>query len=128
MKVVGLLLCVVLCGCGGKGTLTGTVSYKGAPVAMGQVIVVAQDGGMRVGPIQPDGKYEVRDVPTGTAKIAVESPDPRGGSPVVPGEGVTVKAVPQGWQALPEKYGSIVTSGLTVDVKAGVNTHNVPLE
>jgi hypothetical protein len=80
-----LLLALTAAGCGRPvGDVSGTVTYKGTPVVMGSVVFVGSDGVPHTGQIEPDGTYAVSDVPAGTVKIAVVSPDP--GRPLRPGD------------------------------------------
>src|SRR5687768_10502605 len=96
-------------GCGGgSGDLTGKVTYQGKPVRMGSVSVVGGDGVIRAGTIQDDGSYTVKDISTGTVKIAVTSPDPdKRKVAAKPASGAAVESAGDAskWFAIPEKYG-----------------------
>ncbi len=140
---------VVLAGCGGgTGSVTGTVTYKpkGKALVSGTVMVLAADGKPRYGEIAADGRYTVADVPVGKCKVTVSSPDSSGqvnrgaegdpaaaGRPKMPGReapGAAAKAVPlapTGWFAIPDKYGDVNKSELSVDVQRGVTTYNIEL-
>lgn len=125
----GLLAALLFAvGCGGTGTVSGVVRYKGKPVVVGRVTAVGKEGGPRIGVIQPDGSYEIQKLPVGPVRFAVESPNP-GAAPDVPaGEGVEKKPTPSGWQPLPPKFANVNTSELTLDVKAGSNTKDLLLD
>jgi len=79
------LFLTLIAGCGRPvADVSGTVTYKGTLVVMGSVVFVGSDGVPHTGQIGPDGTYAVSDVPAGTVKIAVLSPDP--GRPLRPGD------------------------------------------
>jgi hypothetical protein len=122
-------------GCGGTADVTGKVTYKGKPVVYGTVVLFGSDGLAKSGAIQPDGSFRVKDVPVGTARVAVTSPRPPGSNPskrpLDRGEAADDKPVPeppppappevvQNWVALPEKYGDPSKSEVTVTVKSGL--------
>src|SRR5437763_12292637 len=66
-------------GCGGgKGTVSGKVSYNGQPVTDGRVSFLGPDGIPVEARIEPNGEYRAVDVPLGEAKVLVTSP-PAGG-------------------------------------------------
>jgi len=114
-------------GCGkSKGTLSGSVKLDDKLVVSGSVVVVAEDGiETTQGPISADGTYKVDNVPYGTVKISVHSPDP-GASPLAKiNERAKKKLDSKGWKepapvdnskwlALPENYNNAETSGITV--------------
>ncbi|MBO0699966.1 MAG: hypothetical protein J2P46_16330, partial [Zavarzinella sp.] len=56
---------VLAAGCGSTTTVSGTVTYKGAPLSGGSVTLVSGDGVAHSGAIQPNGTYTIPDVPTG---------------------------------------------------------------
>jgi hypothetical protein len=59
-----------LAGCGKKGTISGTVTYKNKPLPSGTVSFIC-DKVVRSSSINPDGTYTVKDVPAGEAKVTV---------------------------------------------------------
>jgi hypothetical protein len=126
-----LLLCAAW-GCGGSaGTIAGKVSYRGKVLAGGTVTLFNADGvKIRSVPIRPDGSYRASGLPVGLTKIAVESKAPSGLPPVlVPrppekydlADGAT-PAVP-----IPPHYKDAGKSGLTVEVTAGDQKHDIDL-
>jgi hypothetical protein len=68
---------LILCGCGGSTTsVSGKVTYKQKTVVWGTVQLVPSDGISRSADIQPDGTFTFDNVPTGSCKIGVSSPNP----------------------------------------------------
>lgn len=127
----GLLL-FLLVGCGPRyGNLAGSVSFEGKPVRMGSVLVVGSDGVPRSTTIQDDGSYAVDNVPIGTVRIAVSSPDPETMVVSLPKHGRirqdnTVDNTK--WFPIPEKYAEFDQSDLTCTVKTGSNRFNIELK
>lgn len=129
-----LLLAVLgLTGCGGTGDVSGKVTCNGKTVVYGTVVIMGSDGITKSGVIQPDGSYTVAGVKTGTAKVAVSSPQPPGHeqapkkgrergddddkphTPVTPASPEVIK----NWFPIPNKYGDVAKTELTVEVKPG---------
>src|SRR6516164_3757467 len=71
-----VLLALSVIGCQGKGEVSGKVVYQDKALASGTVLIVASDGSLHQGTIKTDGSYRIRDVPSGEARLAVNSPDP----------------------------------------------------
>lgn len=122
--------CLALAGCGGGiGDLSGTVTYNDQPLRVGTVTVAASDGSVKNGPIQDDGTYSIPGIPSGEAKVAVNSPDPRTlkvaqrkkNEPPPPPD--TSK-----WVQISGKYADYKNSGLTTTVKSGKNMYNIELK
>jgi hypothetical protein len=97
----------------GGTTLTGTVTSQGKPVVFGTVTVLTADNRTFFVPIRADGTYTLKGLPTGVAKVAVSSPNPR---PVTEPQDVAMDAVrsdrqgqPSGSQRSPPRGGQ--TSG-----------------
>ncbi len=130
------LLTLLAAGCGpATTTVTGTVTYRGQPVTGGSVILYCEDRQIARGIIGVDGRYEIPNVPCGTAAVTVQShprqpeglrlpqqlppsvdgPVPPSGPPAGPGPAVVIP--PR--YALPEESGLSVTVGrdrLTYDI------------
>jgi hypothetical protein len=128
-------------GCGrGRGDITGKVTLNNEPIPWGRVHFVSEGGNNEIlhSPIV-NGQYSIEKCPTGPVKIAVESfrapgkpgaefemakgfkammKDRAEGPPVE----VAGKHVP-----IPERYADAEQSGLTYDVQAGPQTHDIPL-
>jgi hypothetical protein len=127
-------------GCGGTGEVSGTVKFQGRPLASGSVLMMGADNRPLYGEIHEDGSYRIKGVPTGTVKVAVNSPPPTL-APQAPGAEGRSKAPepasrtpdpaadPKGlWFAIPEKYGDPLTSGLSREIKKGPNTYDIDLD
>src|SRR5690242_19904629 len=73
LLVLALVVSTGVLGCGPRsGSITGTVSYKGAPLRGGNVAFIsnAQSFGSAIG---EDGHYTIPRVPAGPVKITVET-------------------------------------------------------
>jgi hypothetical protein len=126
------LLALAAVGCGGRGDVSGKVTYDGKTVVFGTVQFEGSDGMLRQGNIEPDGSYTVSGVATGEAKVAVSSRNPKspdftpiqreGGPPPPPRPEIL------GWFAIPEKYETTFTSGLTYTIKRGENKIDIDLK
>jgi hypothetical protein len=134
---IGLL---ALAGCGGgKGTVSGEVTFKGQPIPWGRITFLGQEG-EKVGRSSPivSGKYTIKDYPAGPVKISVESYDAKkvdtskippmmlerskeGGWKEPPPE-VVGKHLP-----IPAKYADPEQSGLNYTVPRGTSTHDIAL-
>jgi len=69
-----LLLFVTIVGCGKKdGTVSGKVTYKGAPVTGGFITFEPTNGVAAKGDIKPDGTYKVSGVPPGDNKVVIDT-------------------------------------------------------
>lgn len=126
---VGLLVCLLF-GCGAAGSKTaivkGTVTFKGKPVPNGTVTFVPASGHHATGEIRPDGSYTLTSfrpgdgaVPGTYKVIVVAMQDMTGRLP----EDRTPLPPP----IVPNKYTSIATTDLTVEVKEGENQIDLPL-
>jgi hypothetical protein len=121
---------------GATGMVTGTVTYKDAPVPEGTVVVFMMDGGGHMATDSTDatGKYELlmRDAPqvlAGSYSAGVTPPLPdmglsddeimeRSAAGTLPERPASV---------IPERYLSAETSGLVFEVKEGENTIDINL-
>jgi len=126
------VLALAAVGCGGRGDVSGKVTYDGKTVVFGTVQFEGSDGMLRQGNIEPDGSYTVTGVATGEAKVAVSSRNPKssdftpiqreGGPPPPPRPEI------QGWFSIPEKYDTPFGSGLTYTIKRGENKIDIELK
>jgi hypothetical protein len=120
------LVALFLAGCGGQGDISGTVTYKGAPLSGGTVVFFDSRNGTANSPIGPDGSYNITSVPTGEARIAVFPPtDIRFGfgEHDPPPKKTDAKRID-----LPTKYNDPGTSGLTYRVRRGPQEHAIALD
>ena len=124
------LTACLLAGCGaGVGDVSGELKYRGNPLAGATVTFYDANNKAISDVVAADGKYAVKGVATGMAKIAIATPLPiqfPGGLSGAKGEGgATQKSeVP----AIPAKYNDRAQSGLTFDVKSGPQVHNINLD
>jgi hypothetical protein len=129
---------LLLAGCSPpSGTVSGKVTIGGQTVPGGSVSFVPPEGkGTQIAEISEDGSYTVRNLPPGKAAIIVETKSaappaaPGGvrmnmpaGAPNAPGADAGKRYV-----AIPEAYSSAETSGLSYEVKAGKQEHNIDLQ
>ena len=132
--VCGIAL-VLVAGCGGgKGNVSGKVTYEGKPLSFGTVQFMSPAGAVGT-EIGEDGSYSLSGVPVGMSKIAVTCQDPKfveymkalsasSRDPKLP----KPKGNPEDFNKIPTKYGDFGLSGLTYEVKTGSQTHNIDLK
>jgi hypothetical protein len=127
-RLMCLPLCLFLFGCSrGHPTapVSGTVTYKGQPVAFGQVTFIHTYGHTAFGPIK-DGRYSMR-APVGDCRVAISSlesdppQDPKQRKQIRPG-----MVVPKSF--IPEKYQRPDKSGLTFKVENKENIADFTLQ
>lgn len=130
MTAIGLLALFAV-GCEGRGDMSGKVLYKGKPLVFGTVLVQARDGSAHQANIDPDGGYAVSGVLSGTVRVAVNSPNPKGIT-LVPRKNPNKKSTPfpdaPGWFAIPNRYETVANSGLTYTIKGGSNAIDIELQ
>ena len=125
------LAAAVVVGCGGppQAVVHGVVTLDGRPLPAGTVVFDA-DGRSYVGPIGPDGRYELRHrgkaaVPPGIYAVTVLPPEPQ---LVADPKTTDLRAVnPVDEKLYPERYRSAATSGITQTVAAGEATIDIGL-
>jgi hypothetical protein len=110
-------------GCGARpGRLTGRVTYQGAALPSGSVLVHAADGNVYAAALAADGTFAVDGVPPGPARVTVRS-HPR----IPPALLGPDRNKPAGREAarfvrIPARYGQPDRSGLTWRVRPGAQT------
>jgi hypothetical protein len=121
-------------GCGSKkGTVSGTISYKGEKLGNGIVTFVGANGQAASAPIQADGTYSMINVPVGTVKIKVETIAPLENAPKsMMGVGMPDMKGQQKeagkYVKIPDRYKDTEKSGLTYQVNSGTQTHDINLD
>ncbi|OWK35046.1 hypothetical protein [Fimbriiglobus ruber] len=133
----------LLIGCGGSDGLaevSGVVSLNGKSLSTGSVVFIGSDKvAPVVVPIEADGHYSARKVPSGTVTVTVHSPNPKDEADSVRAKnadraGVTGKAPPPPgpdpklWFPIPTKYNDPSKSGLSYPIKPGSNSLNIELK
>ncbi len=133
--LVAFLLPLALAGCGPRtGTVSGTVTYKGQALGNGSVMFLTKDGKAQSGLIGSDGSYTVANVPSGPVTITVQTTPPAGAQ----GGGMKVKGTEMPdmgggtaagkYVPIPDKYKNKDQSGLSYDVTAGPQKHDIQLQ
>ncbi|MEP3480508.1 MAG: hypothetical protein ABJZ55_14750 [Fuerstiella sp.] len=130
------LAACLLAGCGSSqdtrgplGSLTGTVTHEGTPLAEGLVYLQQNDGaGAGGGSIASDGTFQVTGgasggIPVGTYTVWFAPPVIPDPAPDDPLTEETEKEMPN----LPQKYRSQADSGLTVKIEEGENSKTFEL-
>jgi hypothetical protein len=122
--------------------VSGIVRYQGKAVRSGSVIVFDPAGGLHPGNINKDGSYTVRGVPSGPVQFAVQSPEPERPKPPrkaprKPGdkkeEPIDINLAPEppsrgDWFALPARYSTPASSGLSTSLNPGANTFDIEMK
>jgi hypothetical protein len=119
---VVLLLSAI--GCSGKGSISGTVTYKGEKLPNGAICFHQQDGNRDVfNAAVRNGEYSIDGVPTGPTKVTVVSAESSGAK----GD-FGAKTGPNAAKfELPRRYADPNESGLTLTVQGGRQPYNVDL-
>jgi hypothetical protein len=139
---VGILICSVTallvgCGSGSKGptgTVTGTVTVKGAAVPAGtSVFFQSNDGHSAGGTVDAAGKYTLKCngssyIPEATYLVQVSPPPAPKAPPVDPAKVASGGAPPAAPAPFPAKYGSTATSGFQFKVEPKAQTIDLDLK
>lgn len=114
-----LLGLLIISGCGGKGggtTVSGTVTVQGKPVEGVAVMISPQTGQPITASTDANGNFTLQ-APAGSYKVAISKTQtrvPPGVDPEANPDAVTIEYL------TPQKYASPTTSGLTLEVKPGM--------
>jgi hypothetical protein len=136
LLVPALLPLLFAAGCASKGTVTGSVTYKGQTVGSGMVTFVLVGGKEGAGtgvPIGADGTYHASNLAPGAYKVGVMTSPPQK-APTFGGKTIDMPNAPGGevaagkYVAIPAKYGGPDSSGLTTTVKGGSQTYNIEMQ
>jgi hypothetical protein len=126
------LLTLAAVGCGGRGDVSGKVTYNGKPLVFGTVQFEASDKTIKQANIATDGSYAIAGVPVGEAKVAVSSDNPRSSAfQPLQREGMPPpKPLPEvkGWFPIPPKYRDLSNPKLTYTVTSGQNKYDIDLK
>jgi len=145
--LLGLLALSVGCGPSSKarGIVKGKVTFAGKALPSGNVGFFGANNLTGTGIIDKDGNYTILDAPLGEVKISVTVPQgPPPGMMMGPGmaasKGMTsvdpsgsgksiplLPTAPTNVMPIPEKYAKPETSGLTLKVEKGEQTHDITL-
>ena len=139
---LGISLAAVGCG-SSTGTISGKVSYKGAPLKGGYVTFYTKDKKVtRPGEIQEDGSYKIEKMPTGEALICVDTSTLK---PPTQAHNIPTYSPPKGQQLppryklsnneekakryveIPSQYADPDKSKLTYTVKGGSQEYDIKL-
>ncbi|PQO29194.1 hypothetical protein C5Y96_15720 [Blastopirellula marina] len=128
-RIAAICCCLLplLIGCAdSKSELKGTVTYKGTPLNSGSILFQCDAGPVESVDIQGDGTYVISGLPKGSAKISVQvsKPPQPGPDGVITNEPGTYEPNPV---LIPQKYASVDTSGLTVDIQESQQTFDIAL-
>lgn len=132
LAAAGALLALTALGCGGRGDVTGKVTYKGKPLVFGTVQFEASDKSFKQGTINEDGTYSIQGVPVGDANVAVNSPNPKSGDfqPLIRDGQPPPPPRPEypGWFAIPTEYQDLSKPILSYQIKRGENVIDIELK
>lgn len=140
MSRICKLACLLLLttGCG-DNVVTGKVLLDEKPLVHGTVVLVDNGGIPRYGTIKEDGAYTIKGPASGSARIAVTSPDlgkvnaeaqelfeKRRKMAGLPEQ--KLPPIPAGWFPIPARYGDPESSALTLTVRWGRTEHDIRLQ
>jgi hypothetical protein len=138
-RIVFAFLFAALSGCGsrGVGTLSGNITHEGKPLNAGTIQVIHSNGMSFTAEIQPDGTYRLPDLPEGAVLVGVSNPHPLARYQELTGFAKTEeqraairKPTPEelrAWIGIPAGYANPDTSGLTAEIKKGLNSKDFAL-
>lgn len=114
-------------------TLTGTITYKDAPIEFAMVIVQGENNVATTGKVGDDGKYRVENVPVGPVKVAVNTQAAQGDFMSKSKQQNSAALDPNASKNIsgpkfvdvPSKYFMVETSGLTTTINKGENTFDI---
>lgn len=125
-SLVAMTCSLAIIGCGSgdrdagmvKAMASGTVTYKGAPVAGGKVqLYSAETGGGASAELDSSGKFSLlKPIPIGWYKVVISPPDAKPPE----SESGEYEAQPS-FDNIPEKYRSELTTDINAEVKEGDN-------
>jgi hypothetical protein len=139
---VGFLICsvtLILVGCGSgvkgpTGTVTGSVTVKGAAAPAGtNVLFQSNDGYSAGGTVDAAGKYTLKSngssyIPAATYLVQVSPPPAPPAPPMDPAKVATGGSAPALPPPFPAKYGSTATSGFQFKIEPKENKIDLDLK
>ncbi len=129
------LLLAAISGCqDARGTVHGTVTFKGEAVPSGTVVFYGPGNQVVNAALLPDGTYEATEVPLGEVKVAVTTPpppDPKAAeklknNPLVQMKRIVIKQ--EKVVSVPRKYNLPGTSGISLTVTQGSQQFDITLK
>lgn len=121
------LLLLLAPGCGPRfGNVSGTVTYQGKPLTGGTITFFDAANRTTSGEIKPDGTYTVSKVALGQARIAVATPMDIPFKKI--NEDVKMDVAAPKPSPIPVKYADADKSGLTCEVTAPDQKHDVTMD
>lgn len=141
LLILGVLVTASGCGGSSKGSVSGTVSYKGQNLKGGRVTFVDDQKEAFPTEISEDGKYAVPNLPPGNYKVCVETaflkPSPEmtlmaktrpAGAKVDDEEEPDFASRSKRYVAIPAKYVAPEQTTLTYTVKGGKQEYDIKLD
>lgn len=128
-RLLGILLAAALAGCGSRSatvTVRGMVTLDGKPVEGAAVMIEPSgDGVPAIGMTDASGRFKI-EAPSGKSRVAISKTVPASAAQGVlrADEGVQLSGNADRVRVkylTPIKYASALTSGLTLDVRAGMD-------
>lgn len=138
---LGLLVFALVSGCGGgKGDVTGKVTFEGKPIPWGRITFVSKGGNqLAISSSIKNGEYKIVGCPAGLAKISVESflarksetevknPLAKGFGPPKTADSPPPEAIGKHLE-IPQILGNPESSGLEYTVKRGEQSFDFDLK
>jgi hypothetical protein len=132
LAAAAAVLTLAALGCGGRGDVSGKVTYKGKPLVFGTVQFEASDKSFKQGTISEDGSYSIQGVPVGEAKVAFNSPNPKSGDfqPLIREGQPPPPPRPEipGWFPIPSDYQDLSKPKLSYTIKSGQTVIDIELK
>ena len=108
------------------------ITYQGTPLNSGRIYLTINRGEVVCSAsIEQDGTYVAKGLAVGEAQLAVVVPPAyraESNDPTAPGFGHEPSTTATDPVVIPERYAEISTSGLTLTVKSGSQSHDIDLE
>jgi hypothetical protein len=113
-------------------TLTGKVTYKGKPVAVGAIYFHGPADELAMGNLRDDGSYTATDLPIGVVKVSLRVQDPGVYAQKLKGQGPSLEKPNtedlDKVTSLPHQYSDPATSGLSYTLSPATATLDIAIE